>query len=435
MKLPRVRAQTLPAYTADNAPATPSGRVTPTIRSIEVGYAERDRPAVYRAMVEALIYNLTFIQDMPHIGTLKHVEQLGMMHNAGRCLWGWSSLPSPYFEEGIEKLKAFALRPTSLFPMDMQELSPRFACLLLLSNFSKIERDIIRATESQGLTPPAKVSLAFVLSCVDYGAPLLRPYSRLEPLHERSGYNDAQSAILAVADSGSLPFSHYQLVVGTYEADQAKRINAVHSGVIQDLQEVGQALGRVIDSEDLPVMLQEPLPAAWYAKAADMVMIGNWAELRLGDEPGDPDEDLLVIVARAIIRRIGCEGRQQQLDARTLLGLSLLSGISPAAFIRHAIKDFKRRGVTYVSLAEAAELSDLIRLLDVPVTRDAARRDVLVRELDSLANQLGAAHAAKKDWEVELPQKLLKAWTPKHLAFEWIGTSGAQSSNKSEEAA
>lgn len=418
MKLPRVRVQSLPAYTAADAPATPSGRVTPTIRSIEVGYAEIDRPTIYRAMADALICNLTFIQDSDFPFDRSLLESLNMLHNAGRCLWSWSSIPSPYFEEGVERLKRHALRSSNLFPMDMQVLSPRFACLLLLTNFSKIERDIQRVAEAYDLPIKSKVNLAFATSCLDYGSPALRPYARLEPLPERAGYNDAQSAILALADSGTLPFSHYQLVRGTYEADQAKRITNARGSVVLDLSVLSKELEWFSKGGELVEGLGQ-VPQQVYAKAADLVMTGEWSTLRLGEEPGDIDDDLLVLTARAIIRRIGCEGRDQLIDPAALLCLSLLTGISPACFMRHAVADFQRRGTTYISLGGAAELAELVRKIEVPAGKDSARRDVLVRELEQLADRLSMVHAGKKDWEVELPQKLLKAYSPKLLAFEW----------------
>ena len=419
MKLPRVRVQSLPAYTADSAPATPSGRVTPTIRSIEVGYAEIDRPTIYRAMVDALLYNLTFIQNSGMPVDQARLESLNMMHNVGRCLWSWSSIPSPYFEEGVDQLKRHTLRSSNLFPMDMQVLSPRFACLLLLTNFTKIERDIQRVAEAHDLKIRSKVNLAFATSCLDYGSPALRPYARLEPLHERAGYNDAQSAILALADSGSLPFSHYQLVRGTYEADQAKRIGNAQGAVMLDLSALSETLRTQLpDTEELAEEMRS-LPQQVFAKAADLVMTGSWSELRLGDVPGDIDDDLLILTARAIVRRIGCEGRDQLIDPAALLCLSLLTGISPACFMRHAVADFQRRGTTYISLGGATELAELVRKIEVPAGKDSARRDVLVRELEQLAEALSKAHAGKKDWEVELPQKLLKAYSPKLLAFEW----------------
>ena len=95
MKLPRVRVQSLPAYTAADAPATPAGRVTPTIRSIEVGYAEIDRPTIYRAMADALIYNLTFIQDSGMPFDQSRLESLNMMHNAEE------EAPGTYEPEGV----------------------------------------------------------------------------------------------------------------------------------------------------------------------------------------------------------------------------------------------------------------------------------------------------------------------------------------------
>lgn len=424
MKLPRVRVQSLPAYTAVDAPATPSGRVTPTIRSIEVGYAEIDRPTIYRAMTDALIYNLTFIQDSGMPFDQSRLESLNMVNNLGRCLWSWASIPSPYFEEGIEQLKRHTLRSSSLFPLDMQVLSPRFACLLLLTNFSKIERDLQRVAETYDLVIKTKGNLAFATSCLDYGSPALRPYARLEPLQERAGYNDAQSAILALADSGTLPFSHYQLVRGTYEADQAKRIAVARGAVMLDLAVLSKELDKVGDSAELGEELMN-VSSSVYAKAADLVMTGEWSTLRLGEEPGDIDDDLLVLTARAIIRRIGCEGRDQLIDPAALLCLSLLTGISPACFMRHALADFQRRGTTYISMAGAVELAELVSRIEVPAGREEARKAVLVRELDQLADRLSKAHAAKRDWEVELPQKLLKAYTPKLLAFEWTSPRGA----------
>lgn len=423
MKLPRVRVQTLPQYTAEGAPNTPSGRVTPTIRSVEVGYTEADKPQVYRAMKDALIYNLTYIQSVP-APNLDSCINLGMAHNLGRCLWSWPSIASPYFEEGMEAMKQYALRPSSLLPADMQALSPRFACLLLLTNFSKVEREIQRVAEFLGLELRGKVNLAFATSCLDYGSPALRPFNRLEPLAERPGYNDSQSAILALADGGSLPFSHYQLTRGTYEADQAKRLLEIRGAVRADLGILAKELERNPEAAEVVELLQE-VDDNTYAKAVDRVMFGRWGELRLEENVSDPDEDVMTLLCRAVIRRMGCEGRDQLISGPHLLCLSMLTGISPAAFVRHAINDFIRRGTTYLSLGDADALGDLVRSMKVEPGMAAGRLEVLAKQLDALARQFSAEHAAKRDWEVELPQKLLKAYTPKLLAFEWTSPRGA----------
>lgn len=423
VKLPRVRIQSLPPYTAAKPPTTPTGRNTPTVRTVEVGYAEADQPAIYRAMVEALVFNLSFIQGAEAGPADLHLcESAGMLHNAGRCLWSWSSIPSPYFEEGLAGMQAKALRSSALFPSDMRCLSPRFACLLLMTGFSKIERDIERALSVLGIRARSKVQLAFAVSCLDYGSPQLLPYARLESLPERNGYNEVQSAVLALADAGTLPFSHYLLTRGIYPADQAKRISEARGACYADLTALAEHLSaprtKVPDVQELVELLMAP-PSGVFEKAADAVMLGRWSDLRLGELPGDPDEDLAILMARAIIRRLGCEGRSQRIGPEYLLGLAVLTGLSPAAFARHAVEDFRRRGTTYVTAADLDELADLVEQVTISSAMQSQRRGVLVRELRGLADMLGTVHAGMKDWEVELPQKLIKCWAPKNLAHEW----------------
>lgn len=422
MKLPRVRIQSLPAYTAEKPPSSPTGRNTPTIAAVKAGYAEADQPTVFRAMAEALIYNLSFIQGEggPSV-SMPNCEQLAMVRNLGRNLWSWSSIEQPYFEEGLTVMASRALRSSSLLPEDMRALSPRFAALLLLTSFSNVERDIGRALACVGIEPKTKLQLAFALSCLDYGTALL-PFSRVEPLPVRAGYSNLHSAVLAISDNGNLPFSHYILTRGLYEEDQAKRLREMEGQVYSDLGELAghitQPRFALEDVHELADLLLNP-PSQRYAEAVDAVMTGKWSDLILGPSPRDPDEDLLTLMARAIIRRLGCEGRGRWISAAHLLGLSLLTGISPASFARHALADFSRRGTTYLTAATLDELADLVDEVQVSGNREAARRDVLSRELRSLADSLGLVHSQRRDWEVALPQRLVKCRVSTGLAFEW----------------
>lgn len=233
--------------------------------------------------------------------------------------------------------------------------------------------------------------------------------------------------MLAISDVGNLPFSHYMLTRGVYEADQAKRIRDVAEGVLADLRALAEYLVHprhaLHDIQELTELMID-VPGGLYAKAADAVMLGQWDVLRLGHEPGDPDDDLFILLARAIIRRLGCEGRNQYLEAGHLLALSYLTGISPASFARHALGDFRRRGTTYLTAATLDELAELIRTLPIHGQRDSGRRDVLVKEVLAIADELGLVHSQFKDWQVTLPQKLLKCRTPNNLAYEWTGRDG-----------
>ncbi len=460
----RVKLQSLPP--------TPNGfakqRLTPSTKSVRANYGSL-APEVACAMAESLCYAYASLSqpDFEVRQCGPHTERM-LAQYVGRCLWTWDDVPAfippnripplplaaeptkparpevtqpagPTKPENDQPTKPEADQPTkpevtlyhcsrrllpvslnstALFPADMRAVSPRLSCNLLLGSYNSVDRAVARWLAAAGIDHEP-TPLAGALSLVGYGElqdAALPPFHRLPERVKRSGYSARQSLILDLAGAdGVLPFSHAVLRSTLYEDDLAKRLQDVRPQVTEKLQQLIEHIEP--KAPGVVELIEEG--AIPYEAAAERVVRGDWrfdlGVLDEGRSVADPDDDLLAITCRLIV----ASGTPHQfVSAETLLALAVLSGVSPAAYVRYAELDLARRGVTYLGAGTVSRLIALVREVELDGVA-ARRRDVLVRELALLEARLKVAEEVEeKRGEVVRGWMRTRTW---RVVGEWLG--------------
>lgn len=96
-----------------------------------------------------------------------------------------------------------------------------------------------------------------------------------------------------------------------------------------------------------------------YWRAVRKVFEREWQELDLDGDPEKAVADAEAVMARKIIQRISYNDR---MNAESLVGISLLTGISIACWLEFAVYDQKRRGETFIT---ADEIDRAIEMVEV----------------------------------------------------------------------
>lgn len=413
--LGRVKVQLLPIPSGRHFPKQ---RSAPTLKSVLSNYTADQLPEISAAMADSLIFGLAAISDTDHrVGHHGEMTKRMLAQRVGRCFWSWADIPN--FTDFVAPMGPLSLRPTSLFPEDMQVISPRMSCNLLTSSNRAIERVI---KEFMGSTP--KYSLGTALALTTYGAvqdAALPSFHRLPERLKRNGYSAQQSLVIDFATSeGVLPFAMSIIRETLYEDDLAKRLKEIEPAVRERLAELAKPLeeGEVRDA-----LIDGEIP---YAKACDKVIRGSWdfplRTVVAGEvAEGDPDEDILHLTCRAVIVVATADGRHQTLPTKVLLALAILSGVSPAAYVRFAIQDIERRGVTYMTPQQVGELRGMV--LEYAEDWDGMERkraEVLIKELAVLEREFDRA-----SMRVEMRSERVGEWMKERgvgFAREWFDT-------------
>lgn len=436
----RVKLQSLPP--------TPNGfakqRLTPSTKSVRANYGSL-APEVACAMAESLCYAYASLSqpDFEVRQCGPHTERM-LAQYVGRCLWTWDDVPAfippnripplPLAAEPARpadqpakpevtlyhcsrRLLPVSLNSTALFPADMRAVSPRLSCNLLLGSYNSVDRAVARWLAAAGIDHEP-TQLAAALSLVGYGElqdAALPPFHRLPERVKRSGYSARQSLILDLAGAdGVLPFSHAILRSTLYEDDLAKRLQDVRPQVTEKLQQLIEHIEP--KAPGVVELIEEG--AIPYEAAAERVVRGDWrfdlGVLDEGRSVADPDDDLLAITCRLIV----ASGTPHQfVSAETLLALAVLTGVSPAAYVRYAELDLARRGVTYLGAGTVSRLIALVREVELDGVA-ARRRDVLVRELALLEARLKVAEEVEeKRGEVVRGWMRTRTW---RVVGEWV---------------
>lgn len=439
----RVKLQSLPP--AANGFA--KQRLCPSTKSVRANYGPR-APEVACAMAESLSYAYASLSDESfQPAECGPFTERMLAQYVGRCLWTWDDVPAfippkrvPPLPTGGDdqteislyqcsrRLMVVALRSTALFPPDMRAISPRMSCNLLLGSYNSVDRAVARWLASAGIDHDSP-SLAQALAHVGYGEVQddgLPPFHRRPERVKRSGYSTRQSLVLDLAGpEGTLPLSHAILRSTLYEDDLAKRLIEVKEGVLERLRELAVEVRGV--APDVAQMIEDgDIP---YEGAAERVVRGVWdldlGVLDDGVSTADPDDDLMALTCRVIVAALGTG--HAYIGAPTLFALAVLSGVSPAAYVRYALLDLERRGVTYLTAATVGQLAELVEEADV---EKPARKAVLVKELRLLEDRLKPMEeiAEKRGERVKRLMRVRGC----RVAEEWRGRKGVAADSDDE---
>lgn len=141
-----------------------------------------------------------------------------------------------------------------------------------------------------------------------------------------------------------------------------------------------------------------------FAEAVRLVFEGNWWEL---DFTGGLAKDIPRMMARLLIYRLSRGGRASlknaeatTISARTLVGLSLLTGIPTPKFVQFALDDLKRRGETFLT-ADAVRRS--IQLVDESEQVFHLASSRWMEQMEFLAGRLAhSRHEAREKFALHL---------------------------------
>lgn len=405
-KLPRVRVLSLPPFDRKNL--DPASRLTPGPRTIAEGY--NDPEAVYQAAADALVVSLSWLSSGSSVppAPTPTMEALGMVRHVGRQLWSWTAfwMSDEHFFAAAEAMLPVVLRPTAMLPPDIAALSPRFALLLTLESAPAADELVLKLLGHWGITRIKSVSMGGALSQVDYGLPV-PPLFRLDRPGERPAYNLLRQSLLHAADYGDLPLPYYALtqLPALYYHDQARRLRGAVASVRTALQEVAKAT----DGE-LAGLLNE---GEGVEAAMDWFMTGTWLD-GLQFDPEDVDEAYTALLRRAVVYRMARPGT---LPPAALLALSVLSGISPASFARHAVRDWARRSVTYTTPSALEELANLVRDRgDYLAGRQRAAAEACAVEIERAAEDLDGRILRVRDESLALVPAVCRGLLAKELS-------------------
>ena len=404
-------------------------RITPTRKSVRANYAPEQIEEIAEAMAASLVFTFSWLAESPKMpGHPKSELTEGMMtKHLGRCFWSWDDIPMTE-EKGtaqfVAPLAPIALRNTEAFPTDMKALSPRMAVDLLMAPIASVEQMVERFLASAGLGEPKRYGLALALVLTGYGIEQdqrLPRFQRTALRPKRAGYNARQSLILDLA-AGTDPFSQAILTHTLFEDDLVPRLHTSQATVEERMQQMAKVLEEKhpnLCPDVVSLLKEEPIP---YAKAADKVLREPWdfpiGTVFEGQVDGDPDEIVFNLTCRMIVNVMTSDGQRRELPEEVLFALALLTGISPAAFVRYAIVDLERRGTTYLRSPTIRELAQMVKQYTQDWTgRQAAGAKSLIAQLGQLETEMDRT-STRMGSRVQHTDRLVKSrdW---RVAPEW----------------
>lgn len=325
---PRAKVQTLPGQTA-NVPRIARNSIFPSQRAVIRDYPGAEE-AIFHAMSESLAYGFHYtLLESYDVSSIDPLTDRMMATHVGRCFWTWEDVPVQ-----PASLKRLAMRRSGALPSDMQEVSPRLAAEMMVCAPTALGRMLhgFKAEQAMGLMGYGTVQ--------DGRLPILQ---RLPKQTKRTGYSVRQSYLLSIAGD-VLPFAAVVAQHTLYPESLGRTLKDLRDVIVADALKVFDAAGCPIDKDWAETM---------YYGACDALMTQKW-DLELSAEPDE--SDLAKVMQRLLIQR---NKAKLKFPAEALYRLGELTGISPAAFVRYAIKDQQRRGTTYVTAEQVLVLSEL----------------------------------------------------------------------------
>lgn len=142
-----------------------------------------------------------------------------------------------------------------------------------------------------------------------------------------------------------------------------------------------------------------PVLTDWtFRGAVERVFQKPWHQLNLNGRPENVLADAEVLLARKIIQKITYN---DQISAETLIGMSLLTGVSVVNWVQFAVDDRARRGMTFL---QGDEVDRAVEMLDV------SPHFTCKAEMLGLAAQLRIQHVNHK-WARRLQSPNLPLWS------------------------
>ncbi len=390
----------------------------PSAKLIATEYVPEDQVTIRTLMAWSHAAGLSWLSSKT-LPQPECVKTLAERHRTGvgRNLWGWEDMAvdgrfpaevRPYLDE----LRTAALRPTTAFPSDMRELSPRMAVNLLKGNYLQTTREISLVLaevpwSGEGPGPaefvmPPYLELDQALGLTLYGTaqdgtlPLLSRVRTHFPT--RPGYSRKATFIADVLTDGKEPFALGLLRHTLFEDDLAARILSIKPLVETKTRAVFESLGAYLEDDFME----------GYERIADRLLRDEWVMTEFGGDDPEPDAEL--VIERLLLWHLH-DNRVQHPEV--LLGLAMLTGLSPAAFTGYAVKDAERRGYTYIDPVAGDRLAELVEGVS-----GSAISTRCAKEIRGHLAELMDVQAGKQELIASLA-RLTRARTLAQVFWEW----------------
>ncbi|QBJ04454.1 hypothetical protein HOV23_gp119 [Pseudomonas phage Lana] len=217
--------------------------------------------------------------------------------------------------------------------------------------------------------PQGKSTMARALSSVGFGAdvPHMHNDADLDPDYvepPRKRYNNLsyqQEFLLNLPPTDS--YARLLIERGAYDATLRGSLSAVKVGIINTAEVLMDPAGGEMTVVSAKGRLSADSTPFTFGRAVRRVFEKPWLELDLSGEPESRNADLEILIARMIIQHLSHKVlKTDRLSATTLVGMSLVTGISIANWAEFAVYDLERRGETFIT-AETVE--EVIAMVEV----------------------------------------------------------------------
>lgn len=236
------------------------------------------------------------------------------------------------------------------------------------------------------------------------------------------GFSVRQDYLYRLPDNG-MSFAQMLMDSPPYAATMRRRVTRHKREVIKDVylllqkeQEEMPALAHATLVErcggEFDYRLKTEITDQMFKDAVHRVFEAPWKTL---DLTGDLKEDLVVLLARRLIYRLMGGARNSlepmRMRADTLVGISLITGISIAQWVAFAVEDGERRGESFLdssTIEEAVEIIECTELFTHFTCQD---------ELERLRLRLQALEPYHCEWSQRLRKPKRPFWSTRHVPY------------------
>lgn len=395
----RAPIQTIPTRTRPGK-IQHSHSIQPTRKSVYENFYPEEVERVFEAMASSLLYGLQYATGYDKVPPLlekvlegcPHLLAPMMLQDIGRGLWTWDKLDDPL--KYIDYTRNIALRPTKDFPPELRSVSPRLAADICMFGDLPALDDLLRDFYGCEI-PTSKTEDSYTgsthhcLNLTMYGERQDKALVSLRMIPEPTGKKSTSNYTVHqrfMFDNlpRTKPFAAGMVNRTSWETGLGRSFVKQRSAVFEKLAKVittlNKSSGEVHEAAPNDYWESEYIAAVW------RICHEPWKDLRglqvLEYTPGKLD--IGPVIERLILasRRFGWG---KTMTAEHLLAISIFSGVSPAAFLRYAVHDARRRGFSYISAEEADRLPELVAYES---TDNQGAKDRLAIELKDLAFDL-----------------------------------------------
>jgi hypothetical protein len=268
-----------------------------------------------------------------------------------------------------------------------------------------VEKLAHRALEVMEFFPsPLKVcTLPNALALVGFGA---RPHIHhdVEAVKRYNHLSRRQEYLLELPRTGS--YARLLIDHGAYAASTREKIAKLQPDIIHEVERLldpdGGEMGEFAAEQRAPVKIT-PL---MFNRAVRRVFEKPWADLDLRGDQQQFHHDAEVLIARELIKNFASADK---MSAQTLVGISLLTGVSIANWTEFAVYDLRRRGETFIT-AEAIEEAIAIAEVSPHFRCGEAMYDA--------ATQIKFASTEKAAWARRLRSTRQPLWSTNGLLYQ-----------------